>query len=698
MSKLDNAAQILLGIINDILDFSKMEAGKLRLEQVEFNPQSLFDNLVILIGQKAQDKGLELLFRIDPALPDRLIGDPLRICQVLTNFCSNAVKFTERGEIEVSVKLLERTGASTSLRFAVRDTGIGITPEQLGRLFQAFEQADTSTTRKYGGTGLGLTISKRLAELMQGTVGVESEPGKGSTFWFTLAAAVPQSAGDHQIPGANEIAGRRVLVVDDNVTAREILGSLAASLSLDVTLATSGAEALALLQGANDTAPFELVLMDWQMPVLSGADAARMIRAEPGLRQPRIVMVTAFGREDVQQRFVDIAVDGLLIKPVSRSALLNTLTGLLCEARDSNSQRITPAAAAPNLSGLRALVVDDHALNREVAVEILAKAGISSDIAENGKQALAKLRETHFDLVLMDMQMPELDGLAATAEIRRNPEWHALPIIAMTANVAGEQVERCLSAGMQDHVAKPISVKELYAKISRHVALPHNISLSTPPDTPIALAENGLPPAIEGVDLEAGLRVMGGDAALYRRMLLKFRESQVDAALRIANALANGDRDAALREAHTLKGVAGNIGARAVYGLACDVEVLLKLEFGDPGIQLAELHALLTQVGMAIGQLRSWHDAKPDHNHQHNGSAERLGLEVLKPLLKQLQARLADDDTSAAELLEDIAETLHGQASEQVGAIARALDEYDFEAAQLQLWRLNEVLAAAVNE
>ena len=319
LGKIDNAARTLLGIINDILDFSKIEAGKLGIEAVDFSLQDVLDNLVTLIGQKARDKGLELNFALDPAVPDGLKGDPLRLGQVLTNFCSNAVKFTERGEVVVSVHCLAREGDTLTLRFAVRDTGIGLSAEQQSRLFRAFEQADGSTTRRYGGTGLGLTIAKSLAEMMGGEVGVESDEGSGSTFWFTARVEAQQKAAAAQPPV--ELAGKRLLVVDDNASAREILTTLAGTLKLDAEAVAGAGECFVALQQAAAQRPFDIVLMDWKLPSMDGAAAARHIRQKLLLpAQPKLLMVSAYGRDELAREVAGLDIAGTLVKPVSTKA------------------------------------------------------------------------------------------------------------------------------------------------------------------------------------------------------------------------------------------------------------------------------------------------------------------------------------------------------------------------------------------
>ena len=446
--KIQMAGQHLLGIINDILDFSKIEAGKLTVENIDFDLEKVLENVGNLISEKASAKGLELIFDIDPEVSTHLRGDPLRLGQVLINFCNNAVKFTEAGEIVVKAVVQEKDQTSQLVRFSVKDTGIGLTQEQIGRLFQAFEQADTSTTRQHGGTGLGLAISKRLAQLMGGDVGVESEVGQGSTFWFTArlgigVAQAPRAAGP-------DLRGRRVLTIDDNPQARAVLASMLESMTFVVHEAPSGLEGIEMVrQAAENGEPYEIVFIDWQMPGIDGIETGKRIRALPNLTvRPHLVMVTAYGREEVLKQAEDNTFANVLIKPVTASMLFDSALEVL----GTNQEKVYETQAAPvrelsRLRDARILLVEDNQLNQEVALGLLEDAHLSIDVAENGAEAVEKVREKNYDAVLMDMQMPVMDGVAATKKIRSNPQFQTLPIIAMTANVMASDREKCIEAG-----------------------------------------------------------------------------------------------------------------------------------------------------------------------------------------------------------------------------------------------------------
>ena len=463
VKKIQLSGQHLLGVINDILDFSKIEAGKLSVENIDFDLEKVLENVSNLISEKASAKGLELIFDIDPSLPTQLKGDPLRVGQVLINFCNNAIKFTESGEVVVRAGVQEKNEDYQLVRFSVSDTGIGLTEEQIGRLFQAFEQADASTTRQHGGTGLGLAISKRLALLMGGDVGVTSAVGKGSTFWFTArlgngAAAVPRSP-------RPDLRGRRVLIIDDNPQARAVLSSMLTSMSFIVHEAPSGREGIEMVrQAAERNEPYEIAFVDWQMPGLDGIETGKRIRALPNIVvRPHLIMVTAYGREEVLKQAEENAFASVLIKPVTPSMLFDSAIEALGAGREMVGEaQAGPALELGRLRGARVLLVEDNELNREVALGLLADARLSIDVAENGEAAVRMVSANKYDLVLMDMQMPVMDGIAATRAIRSKPQLASVPIVAMTANVMAADREKCIEAGMNDHVAKPIDPDELF--------------------------------------------------------------------------------------------------------------------------------------------------------------------------------------------------------------------------------------------
>ncbi|MFZ5484782.1 MAG: response regulator [Pseudomonadota bacterium] len=584
VKKIMNASQHLQRLLNDILDLSKIESGNMAIEQVPFGLDEVIQNIGTLVSEKIDEKGLEFLCRISPDVPRRLVGDPHRLGQLLINYVGNAIKFTEQGEVEIRISRVETQGLAPDqiqLLFEVRDTGIGLSDEQAERLFQKFSQADSSTTRKYGGTGLGLAINKSLAGMMGGEVGVHSTFGQGSVFWFSARlglAPAPDAACQPLI----DLRGSRVLVVDDNENARFVLLDLLHELRFEAEAVDSAARGIEVLRLAEvQGRPFDLVLMDWQMPGLDGLEACRQIRGlgldAHGLRQ---VMVTAYGRQDLPEDLDDAGVYDVLFKPVTASALVDTMVRVLGDVRGANRLVIQPAEALSTReqslhdelrrrAGARLLLVEDNDLNQMIAEELLKDEGFIVDLAKNGEQALARLSETDYDLVLMDMQMPVMDGITATRKIRAQSRFAALPIIAMTANVMQEDRVLAMEASMNDYVAKPIDPIHLWTVLLRWI----------PPRAARPVAREGRPEGvaglgegIENLDPRQGLRMMKGNEKLYTTILKKFCESQADSLDILTRALDAGDTPLALRTAHTLKGVAATIGAGPLSSLAGRIE------------------------------------------------------------------------------------------------------------------------------
>jgi len=462
LDKIDRAAQSLLSIMNDILDFSKMEAGKLTIERIAFSLDEVIKNLLDMVGQKAEQKGLSVAVSIPPQVPRELTGDPLRLGQVLINLVGNAIKFADRGEIAVAVSMDEGKDGGR-LRFSVSDSGIGMTPAQMNDLFQSFNQADTSTTRKYGGTGLGLAISKQLCELMGGSIWVESELGRGSTFNFTAAVGIAGDEANVRARSASSLDTRRVLVVDDSESARKTLSEMLLAQGYEPRCVASGEEAMsALAAGSEAGHPFDLVLMDWRLPGLNGVEISRRIKAHPVLSPaPAILLISAFACDEVTSGAEDIAFDGFLMKPVTDAQLGQSISRIFRERADTvRIGALRPTGDVSSLKGRRVLVIEDNEINRELATELLADLGVSVTLASDGREGVEIVSSQPFDLVLMDIQMPVMDGLTATRQIRHDLHL-SLPIIAMTAHAMSGDRQRSLDAGMNDHITKPISFQEL---------------------------------------------------------------------------------------------------------------------------------------------------------------------------------------------------------------------------------------------
>jgi two-component system sensor histidine kinase/response regulator len=700
LGKAQGAAHSLLGIINDILDFSKIEAGKLELEATEFGLDGVLERLADAIGFQAENKGIEFLIRYDPAIPSRLIGDPLRLGQVLLNLCGNAVKFTERGEVELAFRCLSVTDDEVSLQVCVRDSGIGMAPEVQQRLFEKFTQADQTTTRRFGGTGLGLAISKNLIELMQGRIWVEdTQPGVGTTICFTLRLPIAQAAQAHQralVERAGPLLqGVRVLIVDDSEAAREIMAEMLRFFRLDVGTAASGAAALTALRAAGG-APFDLVLMDWHMPGMNGDEAAQRIHSDLSLaRQPKIVMVTAYGREDVFKRSEQAGIDAFLIKPVPPSTLLDTILTVLGRGRvfggdgGANEEARQPVAphlvAHGQLAGARLLLVEDNEINREFASELLRDEGIVVDVAENGEVAVSKVRQQDYDAVLMDIQMPVMDGLEAARRIRALPDgkYARLPIIAMTALAMAQDAEQSQAAGMNDHVTKPISPDRLMAVLAKWVgrSAPAVSPVAAPTEVPASAG--GIPDdllAQTAFDAREGVRRIGGKVASYRKQLRRFRENYADAVSILRQRLAEDDTVAAEAHCHTLKGVTGNLGAHALYERFTVIDNLLKRGLTPAAEQLDEVETLLRQAMAAIDSLAT--PAAP----AFSPAAAPLPPAALRALLERLANALEYDLGAVEPLLNELRAGVAGTPLVPVvDAVAAYVDVFDIDSAVAQL-------------
>ena len=678
INKIRGSARHLLGIINDILDLSKIEAGKLTVEHTEFELEKVLGNVANLIAEKISAKGLELVFDVDKNLPPNLIGDPLRLGQIFINYSNNAVKFTEQGEIDIVIRLKEQTDKDVLIYCAVRDTGIGLTEEQMGRLFQNFSQADASTTRKFGGTGLGLVISKKLAELMGGEVGVNSEPGKGSTFWFT--ARLGKGVGPQRTFAlASDLQGKRVLVVDDNENARLVLSDLLSNMSFNVDQAESGTAAIAAVNRAEaQDSPYDIVFLDWLMPGINGIETAKQLRALPLCRIPHLMMVTAYGREEVIKGAEETGFEDVLIKPVSASVLFDgvvrILGGVVDSPRISGDMPTDTFEQLAGIKGARILLVEDNELNQEVATELLRDAGFVVDLAENGRIALDKIRAVDYDIVLMDMQMPVMDGVTATLEIRKEQRFKHLPVVAMTANAMQGDRDRCMAAGMNDHVAKPIEPEDLWIALLKWIKPQQGMPVTTELK-PQAMQDVELPSGIDGLDMDNGLRRVLGKKPLYLSILHTFVAGQKSATAKILNALDGNDWVSAERFAHTLKGVSGNIGAARLQQLAEKLETSIKEHHPR-----AKLDARLEELTKPLADLIAQLERKLPEEERSNASVI-IDPEQLKTLCDRLEALLADDDAEAIDVLDAHADLLNSAFPSHFRKIDDAIRSFYFGAA-----------------
>lgn len=689
IEKVHRSAEALLGIINDILDFSKIEAGKLDIEHIPFRLEDVMDNLSNLVGLKAEEKGLELHYDIDPKTPMALFGDPLRLGQILVNLGNNAVKFTESGgEVIVAVKMLRRENQTATLEFSVRDNGIGMSQEQQEKLFQSFSQADTSTTRKYGGTGLGLSISKKLTSMMGGDIWVESEKGTGSTFYFTIQSEIQLGEQSKRRPALAELGSLRILVVDDNATAREILSQMLAQFGFRVDQANGGDEAMEKLQSEDLIDPFELVLMDWKMPGKDGVEVARDIQNSDSIKCiPTIIMVTAYGREEASSAATGVNISSYLTKPVTPSSMLDgILTAMGKEVvshRNEAKSDQRAKEATEKLAGANILLVEDNEMNQELAMELLSLNNIDVTLAENGLEAVKAVKSQSFDGVLMDCQMPVMDGYAATREIRLHEEFKSLPILAMTANAMAGDREKVLDAGMNAHIAKPIDVNDMFITMAKWI---------TPKNPKKVLERNEEAQEIEipdlpGIDVDKGLATTQNNKKLYLKLLKRFREGNGSFAQEFTDAFDAGDTESAIRLAHTLKGTAGNIGAFDLFNLARKLESKTKHE--SDGM---EIDSLVNTLSEELNKVLLGLGAIADTS---NSKSTELDRNKLDSLIATLAEQVEDFDTEAAETLEQMEPMLIGTSYEpSYKALNDALVAYDFEAAEMALEALKQDLSS----
>ncbi|HEY4201620.1 MAG TPA: response regulator [Devosiaceae bacterium] len=696
LEKIDASARVLLGIINDILDFSKIEAGGLELEETVFSLESVLESVSALTAIRAEEKELEIAFAVAPNTPPLLKGDSLRLGQILTNLVSNAVKFTEAGEVVVSIA----PAADGQLQFSVRDTGIGLDDDQIAGLFQPFSQAGTDTSRKYGGTGLGLAICKRLVEMMGGQIWVESTPGEGSTFFFTvaLAAVDKDTAPDILAHPSNYLKDRRILIVDDNASAREVLADMVSEFGMAAATATSGEEALTLLHaGVAEDHPFDIVLMDWRMPDMDGLETARRIRADASLpRMPAVLMVTAYGREEVLQGAEQIGLDGVLIKPVTQSVMFNTVLGILSRPGSTRNlhQAFAGVAASASddilfgaLRGRRVLVVDDNALNREVAGDFLALAGITTQTAVNGRDALRVLDLEEFDAVLMDMHMPEMDGLAAVREIRKQSRWANLPVIALTAQARVEDHHASRDAGMTAHLTKPIDENALYRTLAEVLAVRPPVA-----GGPDRTSTRGAAKPAADFDLAAIMRRFGGKTERVERLLKGFLRDFSDAPQLLDRMLQAGDWEQVADLAHLLKGSVGYFGAGPFHAAAQALEQSGRREDADATMRDAPqfrllLERLLNDIHGGLAALPASPPASPP----------AITIDALLAMVAKAEPLVARGDYAAKTLLDQIGAGLKGHPAQALAEEAMThYDDLELEAAEDALTQLKARLGSAL--
>lgn len=609
--KINNSAKSLLGILNDILDISKIEAGKLELDRIPFELADEIDNLSTIFAAKSQEKNIEFLIEISLDIPLVMIGDPLRLGQVLINLVGNAIKFTSKGEVTIRAQLDKMQGDHIEIRFSVIDTGIGLSQIQIEKLFRPFTQADSSITRKFGGTGLGLTISKRLVEMMGGNIWVESTLGLGSKFIFTAKFLIAEKQASIKETKFVALRGLRVLAVDDNDSSLQLLGKYLESFSLDVSLASNERDALSILRIANrEGRPILLAIFKFKSAHIDGLTLTKELQAMAELSiKPKILLLTELGQMESSALIDGRLVDGVLEKPIHKNSLFDAVAKIIGRDYVSTSKFMVVgdqfnAGLVSQIRGAHLLLVEDNEINQQIAKEMLENFGLNVTVAENGEEAIARLNEIQFDGVLMDMQMPVMDGISATREIRKNPEWANLPIIALTANVYVSQQNENLAAGMNDHIGKPIDPDQLLATLAKWVrptlpAVNLTIFPTNKPQIQMPL------PDLPGIKVAESVRRIGGNIALYYALIEKFKENQKNVVQKIHDAITANDLKTAERLAHTLRGIAGSLGAESLQSLAQLLEKNFNQgELLETETQLLkvdhEIETLIAKIGHAL--------------------------------------------------------------------------------------------------
>ncbi|MBF0398891.1 MAG: response regulator, partial [Desulfobacterales bacterium] len=696
LNKIQISSKSLLTILNDILDFSKIEAGKLEMEYTGFKIEEVINHISDLFAQKAHEKGVELNISISSDVPPILDGDPLRLSQILINFCSNSIKFTQKGEVNIRVTLLEKLEEKVKLYFLVKDTGIGMTKEHKQKLFSAFSQADTSTTRKFGGTGLGLVISKRLVEMMNGEISIESEMEKGSIFaftaWFGLDSYKNNKKKEKNRQVPTKLKGLKVLVVDDNATAREILFEILNSFGFDVKLASSGEEALQEIKTVNN---FQLIIMDWRMPGgIDGIETCVKINKEiPKDKVPFIVMVSAFDKDEVVKKAMEKGIKSFLSKPVKPSLLFDTIMNIFGVESAINKEPVSEITFEDKnidkLKGAKVLLVEDNIINQQVAQELLSSFQIEVDIANNGKEGVEKFQTGTYNLIFMDVQMPIMDGYSATHEIRKieesyrenSKEYKSIPIVALTAHAIKGEREKCISHGMDDYLTKPLDLEALLK------ALKTWIKLDIAPINESKPVED-LSGEFKGLNMKAALSRLGGKQEFYFKLLEGFYKNHSNATDEIRKAMENDDYELAERIAHTMKGVAGNIGADDLQEAAFNIlEAFRNKKIDDINILIDIFDKNLQIVVLSISKFK---------NNTDNSEVNKdklIPIDQVVPLLRNLYQYMENDLSEATNCIEALSPLIKGSSVDlEFNNLTKSFDELDIIGAAEAIKKISKIL------
>ncbi len=708
IESMNQASDNLLGVINDILDFSKIESGRLDMESADFYLDDVLQKLAGILIITKQEKPLELIFYTAQNVPLTLVGDSLRLGQILTNLANNAIKFTEKGEVVILTELYGGENGVVTLKFSIKDTGIGMTEDQMAMLFEPFRQADTSTTREYGGTGLGLTICKKLVEMMNGKIWVESKPGIGSTFFFTADFGQNRKGLKKEYNLSIDFKVKSVLIVDDNQTARQILEKLIESFGFRVTAVGSGKEALDILGDASANKTFNLVLVDWKMSGMDGVAFTQVIRnltfetrdsegqktiIPHSVSTIPIIMITGYGYEELTQLTKGLNLKRILCKPFTRSTLFDAIIEVFIRktAKEvlSKYKPVEDMENIRQISGARILLVEDNEINQKVARGLLESVGLSVSIAKNGREAVHAVTRDIYDAVLMDIQMPVMDGFEATAQIRKiarasgqDKRIRSVPIIAMTAHAMAGDREKSLKAGMNDHVTKPIDPNQLFAALVKWIEPGERETPSLKKEILSPEDDVDLPVSLPGIDIEDGLKRVGGNRGLFRKLLIEFSLRNKNMVEEIKSVLKSKDRKKATRLAHTLRGLAGNLGARELQAAAADIEAAITAESPQLNNIFERVSAILKHV---ISGIASLEEGKPEDRVIDDGSIEAVDISTVVPFLDALSALLKKSDMQSEKLFEKIKDDLHKMQPDKTRQIEKHLFDLNFKDALKEL-------------
>jgi len=686
LNNVQSSAHSLRRILNDILDFSKIEAGKLDIESVHFNLEEVLCNLSNIMSAKAEEKGIEIHFAISGNVPLFLIGDPLRLGQVLTNLTDNAVKFTESGEIVIRIELASEPGAHetdrVTIRFSVKDSGIGLTRKQTDRLFQSFNQADSSITRKYGGTGLGLAICKRLVEMQGGKIWIESELGKGSTFIFTAQFSRQKTEKESALLIPVNFRGMRLLVVDDSKTSLNILKSSLESFSFTVTLANSGKKAIRILEDASQYNPYNIVLIDRKMPGMDGVETMNLIKRNNKISPAKIIlMATDHDREDTILKTGNADLGKFVAKPIIPTQLFETISESFGWTVFKKHHRESPFSeeyeGMEGIKGANILLVEDNKINQQVATELLMKQGLFVTIANNGIEALQILERKTFDAVLMDLQMPEMDGYEVTRNIRRDSRFKDMPIIAMTAHVMSSEKEKCLEAGMNDHTGKPVNPENLFKTLVKWIK-PEIRKIHSSQREEGNKEGGKFPEFLPGINIEEGLKRLHGKKGLYRQLLLQFKKYH-NTTDKTKDALNRRDLTTAEQLLHDFKGVSGNLSTTELYKSVEELEQAVKKgEDGSFPELLETFEKALNRVMDSIKLLENL-DIKDEDSILNTSETDH---KIAKDILLKLSDLVKNHNLNVDNCVKDLKKHLNSETfSDEIKILDDAIDTFDFEKA-----------------